>query len=159
MDDGIPLRKISIIGTHSSLSTGTGGDAFQTQSSSLSVQLQSGIRALDIRCRHENDKFRIHERLVDLGQNFDDVVNTLKTFLANYPSETVLMHVVEEYNPTGNSRSFEDTFIMYRNMFPDTIWTPTTQNPSLGMTRGKIVIIQNFNGATHGLLYDSFTTI
>ena len=27
------------------------------------------------------------------------------------------------------------------------------------MTRGKIVIIQNFNGATHGLLYDSFTTL
>ena len=39
LDDGIPLRKMSIIGTHSSLSTGTWGDAFQTQASSLSIQM------------------------------------------------------------------------------------------------------------------------
>lgn len=44
-------------------------------------------------------------------------------------------------------------------MFPNLIWTPTTQNPSLGMTRGKVVILQNFQGAIHGLLYGSFTTI
>lgn len=70
------------------------------------------------------------------------------------------MHIVEEYDATGNSRSFEDTFIMYRDMFSDLIWNPTTQNPTLGMTRGKVIIIQNFDGNNiYGLLYDSFTTI
>lgn len=39
------------------------------------------------------------------------------------------------------------------------IWNPTTQNPTIGMTRGKVVIIQNFPGAIHGLIYGSFTTI
>lgn len=44
-------------------------------------------------------------------------------------------------------------------MFPNLIWSPSTQNPTLGMTRGKVIIIQNFVGAIHGLLYGSFTTI
>ncbi len=60
LDDGIPLRQLTIIGTHSSMSTGTWGDAFQTQGSSLSTQLASGIRALDIRCRHYQNSFPIH---------------------------------------------------------------------------------------------------
>lgn len=60
IDDGVPLRQLTIIGSHSSMSTGTWGDAFQTQASSLSVQLASGIRALDIRCRHYQNSFPIH---------------------------------------------------------------------------------------------------
>ena len=59
-DNGIPLRNLNILGTHSSMSTGTWGDAFQTQSLSLLVQMESGVRALDIRCRHYYDTFRIH---------------------------------------------------------------------------------------------------
>lgn len=159
VDDGVPLRQLTILGTHSSMSTGTWGDAFQTQGSSLSVQLASGIRALDIRCRHYRDSFPIHERLVYLNTDLGAVLTTVQNYLATYPTETVLMHIVEEYNPSGNTRSFEDTFISYKNTFSSLIWVPTTQNPSLGMTRGKVVIIQNFAGAVHGLLYGSFTTI
>ena len=59
-DDGIPLRKLNILGTHSSMSTGSWGDAIQTQSLSLLVQMESGVRALDIRCRHYSNTFRIH---------------------------------------------------------------------------------------------------
>jgi 1-phosphatidylinositol phosphodiesterase len=60
IDDGVPLRQLTIIGTHSSMSTGSWGDAFQTQASTLQVQLASGIRALDIRCRHYQNNFPIH---------------------------------------------------------------------------------------------------
>jgi 1-phosphatidylinositol phosphodiesterase len=155
----VPLRQLTIIGSHSSMSTGTWGDAFQTQASSLPVQLASGMRALDIRCRHYQDSFPIHERLVYLNTDLGGVLSIVQTFLASYPSETVLMHIVEEYNPSGNSGTFEDVFITYKNAFSNLIWTPTTQNPTLGMTRGKVVIIQNFPGAIHGLLYSSFTTI
>lgn len=36
----------------------------------------------------------------------------------------------------------------------------TTQNPTLGDTRGKVVIIQDFVGnSIHGLLFDSFTNL
>lgn len=56
LDDGIPIRQMTILGTHSSMSQGTWGDAFQTQSSSITTQLNSGVRALDIRCNHKNNK-------------------------------------------------------------------------------------------------------
>ncbi len=86
VDDGVPLRQLTILGTHSSMSTGTWGDAFQTQGSSLSVQLASGIRALDIRCRHYQNSFPIHERLVYLNIDLGGVLSQVQTFLTAFPS-------------------------------------------------------------------------
>lgn len=106
VDDGVPLRQLTILGTHSSMSTGTWGDAFQTQGSSLPVQLASGVRALDIRCRHYQNGFPVHQRLVYLNIDLGGVLAMVQTFLTANPSQTVLMHIVEEYSPSGNSRSF-----------------------------------------------------
>ena len=66
LNSGIPIRQLSIIGTHNSMSTGVWGDAFQTQSNSLFNQMKMGIRALDIRCRHINNGFSIHDRFIYL---------------------------------------------------------------------------------------------
>jgi 1-phosphatidylinositol phosphodiesterase len=160
LDNGIPLRKLTIIGSHSSMGTGAWGDAFQTQSNSLMAQMQMGMRALDIRCRHYNNQFPIHDRLVYLNTDFGAVLSTVSTFLQTYPMETVLIHVVEEYSPSGNTRTFEDTFISYKNTYSTIIWNPTTQNPVLGEVRGKIVIIQDFSGLSiHGLMYSTFTVL
>ncbi len=107
LDNGIPIRKLSIIGTHSSMGTGAWGDAFQTQSNSLLGQMRMGIRALDIRCRHYNSQFPIHDRLVYFNTDLGGVLSTVTSFLQSYPMEAILMHIVEEYNPSGNNRSFE----------------------------------------------------
>jgi 1-phosphatidylinositol phosphodiesterase len=124
------------------------------------AQMQMGIRALDIRCRHYNNQFPIHDRLVYLNTDFGAVLSTVSTFLQTYPMETVLIHVVEEYSPSGNTRTFEDTFISYKNTYSTIIWNPTTQNPVLGEVRGKIVIIQDFSGLSiHGLMYSTFTVL
>ena len=160
LDNGIPLRKLSLLGTHSSMSTGVWGDAFQTQASSLNTQLMMGMRALDIRCRHFNNGFSIHDRLVYLNIELDGVLSIVQTFLASYPMEAVVMHIVEEYSASGNSRSFEDTFISYKNLFPTLFWKPTSQTPVLGEVRGKVVVLQDFTGkAVHGLLYSTFTVL
>jgi 1-phosphatidylinositol phosphodiesterase len=94
LDDGVPLRQLTIVGTHSSMSQGTWGDAFQTQSSSLETQLKSGVRALDIRCNHNNNKFQIHERSVDLNIDLPGVLTKIQTFLQAFPGETVLVHII-----------------------------------------------------------------
>lgn len=160
LDNGIPIRELSIFGTHSSMGTGVWGDAFQTQGNSLTNQMVMGFRALDIRCRHKDNQFPVHDRLVYLNTNLGAVLATVKSFLLSYPSEAILMHIVEEYNPSGNTQSFEQTYISYRNSYSDVIWVPTTQNPLLGEVRGKIVIIQDFPGTqTHGLLYSTFTVL
>jgi 1-phosphatidylinositol phosphodiesterase len=107
LDNGIPIRKLTIIGSHSSMGTGAWGDAFQTQSNSLMGQMQMGMRALDIRCRHYNNQFPIHDRLVYLNTDLGTVLSTVTSFLQSNPMEAILMHIVEEYNPSGNSRTFE----------------------------------------------------
>ena len=86
LNDGIPIKELSIVGSHSTMSQGTWGDAFQTQASSLTNQMMMGIRALDIRCRHYYDSFTIHDRLVYLNVNLQDVLNTVRSFLQSYPS-------------------------------------------------------------------------
>ena len=74
LDNGIPLRKLSVLGTHSSMSQGTWGDAFQTQSNSLRTQMDMGMRALDIRCRHYQNSFPIHDRLIYLNVDLSGVL-------------------------------------------------------------------------------------
>lgn len=85
---------MTLPGTHSSLADGKGGWSFITQGSSLSVQLKAGIRALDIRCRHFENGFTIHERSVYLSRTLADVLSTVSSFLTVNPSETVVMHIV-----------------------------------------------------------------
>ena len=69
----------------------------------------------------------------------------------------MLVHIVEEYSSTTN---FEDTFITYKNSYSNLIWEITTQNPTLGATRGKVVIIQDFTASQiHGLLFASFKVV
>ena len=95
LDSGIPLRKLSIIGSHSSMSQGAWGDAFQTQSNSLANQMLIGMRALDIRCRHEQNQLKIYDRIVYLNSDLGGVLATVRSFLQAHPLEVLLMHIVE----------------------------------------------------------------
>jgi len=155
--DTTNLSDLSIPGTHDSMAF-YGGEAAQTQSMPLSTQLESGIRVLDIRCRHIGNAFAIHHGMVYQKANFDDVLKTVINFLKNNPGETVLMRVKEEYKPESNTRTFEETFKSYRDKYSQYIWTPMTEPPKLGEVRGKIVILQDFGSPpkTFGLDYSGF---
>jgi len=178
--DNLHLSSMSIPGTHDSMSlhVGAAGDAAQTQSMSLRDQLESGIRALDIRCRRTGSKFAIHHGPVYLDAMFGDVLHTAVQFLKEYPSETILMRVKEEHDPKAGSKSFSDIFNGYWNNpeFKPYLWenpivngaTPLEEswgnkngsrmkNPKLWHIRGKIVILRDFSGEDNqGLSYKSF---
>jgi 1-phosphatidylinositol phosphodiesterase len=94
LDNGIPIRQMSIIGSHSSMSQGIWGDAFQTQSNSLMGQMVMGMRALDIRCNHKNNALPVNDRLVYLNINLGGVLTTVRSFLQAHPTETILLHIV-----------------------------------------------------------------
>lgn len=136
------INEISIPGTHDSASF-YGGDIVQTQSLSISNQLNSGVRFLDIRLRHINDVFAIHHGLVFQKQFFGDILNQVSDFLKLNPSEFVLMRVKEEYAAEGNNRAFEDTFSDYVNKYSDVIYTSKGGHyfPSVSEVRGKIVFL------------------
>lgn len=154
--DDTKLSELSIPGTHDTMSF-HGGDIVQTQSLSLANQLRSGVRVLDIRCRHIENTFAIHHGPVFQKAFFGDVVNAVSQFLAENPGETVLMRIKEEHKPERNSETFEETF---RNRYwipnESRFWHPTSDNPTLGQLRGKIIVLQNFTAdQTYGIKYDS----
>ena len=144
LDFSLPLSKISMPGTHDTMSY-YGGDIVQTQSLSLREQMNSGIRALDIRCRHINNIFAIHHGSVYQKANFNDVLKEVKSFLNGHGNETIVMRVKEEYKPEGNSRSFADTFNWYAGQYPGLFWKyDGNYNPLLSQIRGKVVLLQDF---------------
>jgi 1-phosphatidylinositol phosphodiesterase len=144
----LPLTRFSIPGTHDAgaLYEPLSGTT-KCQILTLAEQLNAGVRFLDIRCRHVNNAFLIHHGLVYQKMNFDDVLNTVIGFLTNNPAETVIMSVKEEYDPKGNTRSFEATFDSYVAKNPGK-WLLTSSIPTLDQARGKIVLFRRFSAAS-----------
>ncbi|MCU5408737.1 phosphatidylinositol-specific phospholipase C [Bacillus cereus] len=151
INNSIRISELSIPGTHGTMARFV--DAFPeenlvlNQSLPLADQLDTGIRYIDIRCRHYNNEFAIHHGFVWQRTYFgDDVLKPVINFLLKNPSETILMRVKEEYDPSGNTRTFGETFEAYWNPNQAFFWNPTSQNPTLQDVRGKIILLQEFNG-------------
>ncbi|REC42542.1 phosphatidylinositol diacylglycerol-lyase [Chryseobacterium pennipullorum] len=150
LQDNISISKISIPGTHDS---GARKDApvvsgtAKTQDLSIAEQLNAGVRFLDIRCRHIDNSFTIHHGAIYQNLNFDDVLTACYAFLESHPSETIIMSVKEEHDPSNNSRTFEKTFDSYVQKNP-LKWNLGTNVPTLGELRGKIKLLRRFSAET-----------
>jgi 1-phosphatidylinositol phosphodiesterase len=175
LKDDVRLSQLSLPGTHDTMSF-YGGEAVQTQTLSLPNQLESGVRVLDIRCRHigfGNGVFRFAIVHGATHQNafFEDVLNAAVTFLKAHPRETVFMRVKEEGDPQNipPDRDFAKTFSQYWDdaRWQAYFWPPPPRdsaNPRLEEVRGKIVILRNFPvfsrdpspPAIYGIDYASF---
>jgi 1-phosphatidylinositol phosphodiesterase len=144
IDGNLTLSEISIPGTHDS---GARFEPFsgtaKCQNLTISDQLTSGIRFLDIRCRHVDNQYAIHHGSIYQNLNFNDVVNACKTFLNTNSSECIIMCVKEEHTPSNNNRSFEQTFDWYVQQNP-TLWHLNDRIPVLNNVRGKIVLLRRF---------------
>ncbi|QWH76068.1 phosphatidylinositol-specific phospholipase C domain-containing protein (plasmid) [Bacillus mycoides] len=154
------ISELSIPGTHGSMAlygapTVYGRAITINQTMNLTTQLNSGIRYIDIRCRHVDNRFAMHHGRVFQNAWFDTgVLNPIRTFLSNNPSETILMRVQQEYTPQNNTRSFEATFANYHSRYQSLFWNPTgSNNPTLGETRGRIILLQQFDGPMFGIRY------
>ncbi|MHA2890651.1 phosphatidylinositol-specific phospholipase C [Bacillus cereus] len=155
INDSTRLSRLSIPGTHDSMSTGNGGDIAQTQSMSLETQLNSGIRYLDIRCALIGGAFHMYHGIMDLGTKMEDVLNITTKFLKEHPSETILMRVKQE-NSSASDAEFNQKMQDYINGYKDFIWDSknrTVTNPTLGEMRGKIVLLPNVSGSSVGIDY------
>jgi 1-phosphatidylinositol phosphodiesterase len=144
IDGSKKLSELSIPGTHDS---GARYESFpataKCQNLTIDQQLNAGVRYLDIRCRHFNNVFEIHHGAVFQNINFTNVLNSCNTFLANNPSETIIMAVKEEHTSVGNNRSYEATFNSYMEQNPN-LWYLKENIPTLDQARGKIVLLRRF---------------
>jgi 1-phosphatidylinositol phosphodiesterase len=146
LPDSWLISELSIPGTHDTMSH-YGGDIVMTQTMRIDTQLERGVRAVDIRCRHIEDVFAIHHGSYFQHAMFGkDVLDVIIAFLGENPTETVLMRVSEARNPTGNTRSFAETFRWYMNGRQAWFWQPPSADyiPTLEEVRGRIVVLQQF---------------
>ncbi|BBN82254.1 hypothetical protein PA25_22390 [Pseudoalteromonas sp. A25] len=159
IQNGALLSQLSIPGTHDSGAYKFGGDAVETQTMSLSTQLNSGIRAWDIRlgsCLIEiPSSLCVYHGVAPQGIGFDSVLQDAANFLSNNPSETVLMRIKHE---TGTEHYFEHFVNQDLDRFDHLLYKGQSDNPTMGEMRGKIVILQDYDGADKGIPWDSFNT-
>ena len=145
LPDTTSIAQISIPGTHDSGARvePVSGTA-KCQNLSIADQLTAGVRFLDVRCRHINNSFAIHHDLVYQNLSYSDVLKACIDFLNANPSETIIMSVKEEYTPTGNTHSFEDTFDAYVQENASK-WDLGTGISKLSAIRGKIKLLRRFS--------------
>jgi 1-phosphatidylinositol phosphodiesterase len=147
------LSEFNIPGTHDTCAL-YGGDLAICQTQSLREQLDSGIRFIDIRCRHIEDRFAIHHGIMFQHLMFGGGVRDVcQSFLQAHPRETIIMSVKHEYDDADDTRSFEDTFRWYIEG-NESMWYLGNTIPTLDQVRGKVVLVRRF-GANSTLGIDA----
>jgi 1-phosphatidylinositol phosphodiesterase len=163
------LTSLPIPGTHNTMTSSAAlAPIYQCQNHQLAVQLEAGIRYVDIRGVAINNELYIYHWPDYTGFSYTDVLKTLFSFLRKNPSEVILMRLKEESSAINSTMTFEELFNYYRLTDPETapgcaehFWVPPTPGPiaipTLGDLRSKILIIQNFgpNPAPYGIKYES----
>ncbi len=74
-------------------------------------------------------------------------------FLREYPSETVLMRLKEELSDT---QDIYNAVVRYINEYAHwgLLWH-SREMPSMGVVRGKLIVLQDFTGPDLGIRYNS----
>lgn len=160
LKDNTRLSELSIPGTHDSathaIKDTVGLGYVKTQSIDITRQLNNGIRFLDARVCETNGSFAMHHGSFYLNQMFGDVLNQVTSFLTKNPSEVVYMRLKQE-NSSVNDQIFNQ--VLNEKYLKNSCWKDFfyygNSNPTLGETRGKIVILRNFLGNSVGISYPS----
>jgi 1-phosphatidylinositol phosphodiesterase len=156
LPDGASLFDVTLPGTHDTCAL-HGGEGPRTQTRILAEQLESGVRFLDIRCRHERDVFNVYHGIVDQHVEYGEGVQQVcLDFLQAHPSETIVMSVKKEGDGGGNARTFEQVFRGYIERAGCAAqWLLADAAARLSQARGRIVLFRRFDadqpGATLGL--------
>lgn len=69
----------------------------------------------------------VHHDFVYQHLGFGDVLSQLEKFLAENPSEFVLMREKEDYTLANNNRTFEDTFHECMEAYSKIIYKPSRE--------------------------------
>ena len=142
--DHIPLSQITIPGTHNSCAF-TGGVMAVTQTWSIPLQLRAGLRYFDLRLRRYNKQLRFYHGIMNQCMGFEEVLCEFNAFLKEYPSETIIMAVQEEYNKCCTETSMAQLFSEYTKAYEDVIVQYKGKDVLIGDIRGKILFVKAFH--------------
>ena len=151
--DEVPVSALSIPGTHNSPTHHRALPSVRCQVATVLEQLKHGVRFLDIRVQPETPQDPSKDGLILVHgvfpisltgiRHFRHVVNDVLTYLADNPTETVIMSVKRE--GPGNATDAQLSRIMRDHYAGDVNkWFTAPRIPTLGEARGKIVLIRRF---------------
>lgn len=151
LSDDTSLNSLTIPGTHDSGALHSIADvAGKCQTLSVKQQLKAGVRFLDIRLRLVNNQLRVVHSFVDQMTDFDDVLCDIVSFVANHPSEFLLVSIKEDNSPQKSDKAFEEV-LEEMLLAHDEVSTLQSLPQTVGEARGKIHVIARYYNASIGL--------
>ena len=150
LDDNTSLRNINMPGSHDTMALYSIGDlAGQCQSLSLEDQLNLGVRFLDIRLKEDKNELKAVHGFIDQRASFASITNTIENFIAANPSETIIISVKEEADPSKSDISFDESLKGYLNK--DIYYLNNSLPNTLGEARGKVILLSRYDKASIGV--------
>ena len=156
LPDAALLSSLSIPGTHDS-GTNRGGLYYslgQDQDADIATQLTMGVRFLDIRLVLKKGKLSVYHGIINEKLSMDEVMATCRDFLAEHPTECLLMSVKKEHSDGEDIGEAMHALVEAES----DLWYTQEAIPTLGEVRGKIVLFRRFadEGVFGVNLYDGF---
>lgn len=150
----LPLSALSIPGTHNSHTHYRALPSVRCQIKSVKVQLENGIRFLDVRVQpsHATDLRKKDLYLVHGGfpisltgvKYFEPVLETCYAFLRENPSETILISLKREGVGSATDEHLAEILEKHYIDPQRSKWYTDTKIPYLGDVRGKLVLIRRY---------------
>ncbi|PVH96404.1 1-phosphatidylinositol phosphodiesterase precursor [Periconia macrospinosa] len=155
LPSNLPLSAISLPGTHNSHTHYRALPSVRCQISSVEVQLEHGIRFLDIRVQpshasdsRKKDLFLVHGAFpISLTgvKYFEPVLETCYSFLTENPSETILISLKREGVGSATDQHLAEILDQHYIRPNPSRWYTGTRIPYLGDVRGKLVLIRRYD--------------
>jgi 1-phosphatidylinositol phosphodiesterase len=170
LKDERSFSTLSLPGTHGSIARWDNGWV-KNQLLSLEGQMNSGIRAFDIRVRCSDDGMSLlgfHGKWYQ-NINFTDILDQMSSWLSTHKSEALFVRIKNERYETDDcagGRTFSTVFKTYYDARPTLFWSrPKMESsapaadfdPQLRDVRAKIVVLQDFGNSANpdfGLSYE-----
>ena len=148
------LSSLSIPGTHNSPACYVAPPSVRCQAVSPREQLENGVRFFDLRIQPQFPEDLGREEILLVHgvfpialsgfHTFKNLMTVVNEFLDRNPSETLIVSLKREGPGQATdeqlSRKLRDHYIK-----PDSRWYTEPKVPTLGETRGKIVLVRRFN--------------
>ncbi|KAF2153884.1 PLC-like phosphodiesterase [Myriangium duriaei CBS 260.36] len=137
------LSALTLPGTHDSAAYGSIWPFVSTQTLSLTQQLDSGIRYMDMRCGLRTDVLEmVHGRAV-LGRPLASCLEDIYSWLSDHPTEAVTLQIKQDRAPENSSVNFAEALWRLVDASPHH-WALGATTPRLGHVRGRIQLLRRF---------------
>lgn len=158
LDDNLKISQINLPGTHDSgtkkvkLSIFDATDSAQCQNTTITEQLNNGIRFLDIRLEDDGEKLRLVHGQTDCksedGSNLylDEVLQNCYDFLDAHPAETIVMSMKKDDGKAEDAQI--ETYIHNYIKENPGYWYLQNGSPDLKDVRKKIVLSRRYHSAS-----------